>query len=155
MAKRDADWILIEEISDGATDRAAAGVAGVSDRLVRNRRQEPWFVAAIEKRKLEKRDAAAKRLLAAAPDAVRTLTDVMRAPEAPGARVKAATYVLDRVAPAAGLSTAASSPSAAEEARAKIERRLDEMHHTMNAYDALGLREEPEKSGQNRTPSTS
>lgn len=86
MAKRDADWILIEEIAGGATDRAAARVAGVSDRLVRRRRQEPWFVAAIEKRKLEKRDAAARRLLAAAPDAVRTLTDVMQAPEAPGAR---------------------------------------------------------------------
>ena len=100
MTKRNRDHILIEELANGADQRAAARAAGVSESTVYRRLRDPEFCRRLEDRcdqRSRLRDMAMLEHVLAAGD---VLLDVAQNSANDMARVTAAKELLNRPRPA-------------------------------------------------------
>jgi hypothetical protein len=87
------DAALIEALARGATHAAAARAAGMSERTVRRRLEDPVFRARVEARRQELFDEAAARIVSAADRAATTLVELLEA-ESEAVRLRAAQALL-------------------------------------------------------------
>jgi hypothetical protein len=89
------DELLITALSAGATHRDAGRTAGVSERTVRRRLEDPAFCERVADAEAAYVEQVTKRLTGVAPIAVETMVDLMTAPDtAPVVKLRAATYLL-------------------------------------------------------------
>jgi hypothetical protein len=93
--RRDVDELLASALATGATYGEAGRIAGVSKSTVKRRMGDDAFRQRVASERVELIDTLRGRLLSAAPDAVRTLSELSAAAQSDSVRVGAARAVLD------------------------------------------------------------
>ena len=87
--------LVVVGLATGKTHAGVAEVAGVSERTVRRRGQDPEVAEAVERLRSALVEQASGRLLDAVHAAIDTMTDVLAA-ESDAVRLRAAIAVLDK-----------------------------------------------------------
>lgn len=93
--RKNADSLLIAALAGGSTIAAAAQRAGVSERTVWRRLDDPAFVARLDAAKQQTVQAAIDRLAAGATDAATTLVGLLEKEQPPSIRLRAAVAILE------------------------------------------------------------
>ena len=93
--RRNADAALIAALATGATREEAAVAAGVSERTVYRRCDDPEFTSRVEDAQQDLISRSTARLGAATGQAIETLVDLLDAAQPPSVRLGAARAVLD------------------------------------------------------------
>jgi transposase len=149
MTKRNLDWILIDALAQGKTQREAAALADVTERTVQRRREEPEFNAQVEQRQRQLRDEVQQRvveeLALSTKIAVQSLAHVAATSTNDHARVKAAGVVLEHAAPLVERDEHPVRTTAGSDAVERLRRRLEGMQHS----GTVQKRTKPDNIGQN------
>ncbi len=93
MSRRSADDMIVGGLAAGLSQPAAARHAGVSERTVRRRLEDPEFAASVDKARVAFVERTAGQLLGAAEQAVAALRDLVDSAP-PAVRVRAALGLL-------------------------------------------------------------
>jgi hypothetical protein len=93
VSREATDETLVESLARGATQVSAAADAGVSDRTVRRRLEDPEFVAQVRAVRRELVDQATDEATALLSEAIESIADVMRTGD-PATRLRAATAMI-------------------------------------------------------------
>jgi len=96
-SRRGDDLALIEALASGASRRDAAARAGVGERTVRRRLQDPVFQARVEEARGQRLQGVYEALRAHGQEAAATLRELMGSANPPAVRLRAATVVVDRL----------------------------------------------------------
>ena len=88
------DEIVAAALASGKTHREAGEAAGVSERTVRRRLEQPEFRTRVSEQRTELVGFVADRLAGLAPEAVETMYSLMSEDNPPGVRCKAALAIL-------------------------------------------------------------
>lgn len=91
------DELLIQALVEGATQVQAGRIAGVSERTVRRRLDDPAFVRAYQARRRVVLDVSRGRLFALHGEAVDTIGDLMATADSERVRLAAALEILKQV----------------------------------------------------------
>jgi hypothetical protein len=89
------DGVLVAALAAGATQAQAAEMAGMSERTVRRRLEQPNFAARVVEQRSGLVTQTAARLAGLASSAVDALLDLLAADVAPTVRLRAALGVLE------------------------------------------------------------
>jgi hypothetical protein len=76
--RKSADEVLLQALACGATQKSAAEKAGISERTVARRLQDPKFLKCLQTRRAEMVERTASALTAASMEAVKGLLELMR-----------------------------------------------------------------------------
>ncbi len=92
---RRGDAVVATAVASGATYAVAASQAGISERTVKRRMQDPRFRTAVQEIQARTVEAAASKLAHLSTEAIDTLGELMRTNEPSHVRLGAARAVLE------------------------------------------------------------